>query len=182
MNQVEQSVAEYVDEVWEDVVADIERLVSYPSVAVSANAEPGAPFGRPVRDALDCALGIAQKLGYQTSDDEGYVGIADIPGRGDKQLATICHVDVVPAGPGWNTDPFAMERREGWLLGRGVIDDKGPAVLSLYAGAYLLKHGIVPRYTFRALLGCDEEVGMSDVHHYLENHCLLYTSPSPRDS
>ena len=91
MNQVEQSVTEYVDEVWEDVVADIEQLVSYPSVAVSADAEPGAPFGRPVRDALDCALGIAQKLGYQTSDDEGYVGIADIPGRGDKQLATICH-------------------------------------------------------------------------------------------
>ena len=29
MNQVEQSVAEYVDEVWEDVVADIEQLVSY---------------------------------------------------------------------------------------------------------------------------------------------------------
>ena len=115
MNKVEQSVAEYVDEVWEDVVADIEQLVSYPSVAVAADAEPSAPFGRPVRDALDCALGIAQKLGYQTSDDEGYVGIADIPGRGDKQLATICHVDVVPAGPGWNTDPFAMERREGWL-------------------------------------------------------------------
>lgn len=43
-------------------------------------------------------------------------------------------------------------------------------MLSLYAGAYLLKHGITPRYTFRALLGCDEEVGMSDVHHYLENH------------
>ena len=84
MNQVEQSVAEYVDEVWEDVVADIEQLVSYPSVAVSADVEPGVPFGRPVRDALDCALGIAQKLGYQTSDDEGYVGIADIPGRGDK--------------------------------------------------------------------------------------------------
>ena len=66
MNQVEQSVTEYVDEVWEDVVADIEQLVNYPSVAVAADAEPGAPFGRPVRDALDCALGIAQKLGYQT--------------------------------------------------------------------------------------------------------------------
>ena len=66
MNQVEQSVTEYVDEVWEDVVADIEQLVSYPSVAVAADAEPSAPFGRPVRDALDCALGIAQKLGYQT--------------------------------------------------------------------------------------------------------------------
>ena len=40
MNQVEQSVTEYVDEVWEDVVADIEQLVSYPSVAVAADAEP----------------------------------------------------------------------------------------------------------------------------------------------
>ena len=38
MNQVEQSVTEYVDEVWEDVVADIEQLVSYPSVAVAAGA------------------------------------------------------------------------------------------------------------------------------------------------
>ena len=43
------------------------------------------------------------------------------------------------AGPGWNTDPFSMGRREGWLLGRGVIDDKGPAVLSLYAGAFFLR-------------------------------------------
>ena len=67
MNQVEQSVAEYVDEVWEDVVADIEQLVSYPSVAVAADAEPGAPFGRPVRDALDCALGIFRRGGIYQS-------------------------------------------------------------------------------------------------------------------
>ena len=54
MNQVEQSVTEYVDEVWEDVVADIEQLVSYPSVAVSADAEPGAPFGRPEIGRASC--------------------------------------------------------------------------------------------------------------------------------
>ena len=168
--ELEQSVDAYVDAVWEDVVADIADLVSHPSVADAAQGVPGAPFGPEVRGALDCALGIARKLGYQTSDDDGYVGMADIPGADDIQVATIAHVDVVPAGTGWNTDPFRMERREGWLLGRGVIDDKGPAVLSLYAGAYFLKHGITPRHAFRALLGCDEEVGMSDVHHYLEGH------------
>ena len=168
--QLERDVASYVDEVWEDVIADIDTLVSHASIANAQPAEPGAPFGRPVREALDCALGIAQKLGYRTSDDEGYVGMCDIPGEEVQQLATICHVDVVPAGPGWSTDPFKMERRDGWLLGRGVIDDKGPAVLSLYAGAYLIKRGITPRYAFRALLGCDEEVGMSDIHHYLEGH------------
>ena len=168
--QLEHDVSAYVGEVWEDVITDIDTLVGHASIANEAPAEPGAPFGRPVREALDCALGIARKLGYQTSDDEGYVGMCDIPGECPEQLATICHVDVVPAGPGWNTDPFKMERLEGWLLGRGVIDDKGPAVLSLYAGAYLIKRGITPRYSFRALLGCDEEVGMSDVHHYLEGH------------
>ena len=167
---VMESVDAYVDEVWEDVVADISALVSHASVADASAAEPGAPFGRPVRAALDCALGIAERLGYQTGDDEGFVGYADIAGERAEHIATIAHVDVVPAGPGWATDPFAMERREGWLLGRGVIDDKGPAVLSLYAGAYLLRQCITPRYTFRALLGCDEEVGMSDVHHYLESH------------
>lgn len=160
----------YVDEVWEDVVADIARLVSFPSLANADAARPGAPFGAPVRGALDAALGIAERLGYEVSDDDGYMGIADIPGERPEQIATIAHVDVVPAGPGWATDPFTMVRREGWLLGRGVIDDKGPAVLSLYAGAFLKREGIVARYTFRALLGCDEEVGMTDVHHYLDRH------------
>ena len=165
-----ESIDAYIEEVWPQVLEDISELVSYPSVADGDAAEPGAPFGKAVRGALDCALGIAEKLGYTVSDDEGYVGMADIAGERSEQLATICHVDVVPAGPGWNTDPFTMERREGWLLGRGVIDDKGPAVLGLYAGAYLLHEGIKPRYTFRALLGCDEEVGMSDIHHYLDGH------------
>lgn len=160
----------YIDEVWEDVVADIAELVSHPSVADSAKGSEGAPFGPEVRGALDCGLAIARCLGYETGEDAGYLGWGDIPGEQATQVATIAHVDVVPAGPGWATDPFQVERREGWLLGRGVSDDKGPAVLSLYAGAFFPHEGITPRYTFRALLGCDEEVGMTDVHHYLAGH------------
>ena len=175
---LESKIDAYINEVWDDVLSDIAALVSHPSVADASQAAPGAPFGASTRSALDCALDIAERLGYQTGDDEGYVGFADIPGERTEQIATIAHVDVVPAGTGWNTDPFTMERRDGWLLGRGVIDDKGPAVLSLYAGAFLLHEGITPRYTFRALLGCDEECGMTDVHHYLathENPAFLFT-------
>ena len=54
MNQVEQSVAEYVDEVWEDVVADIEQLVSYPSVAVAADAEPARVWPPGPSTCVDC--------------------------------------------------------------------------------------------------------------------------------
>ena len=167
---LEQRVDAYIDTVWDQVLADIAELVGCPSVADTSLSEPAAPFGPDVRRALDCALGIARRLGYDTADDEGYLGWGDIAGERPEQVATIAHVDVVPAGPGWSTDPFAMERREGWLLGRGVIDDKGPAVLSLYAGAFFLHEGITPRYSFRALLGCDEEAGMSDVKHYLAGH------------
>ncbi|WP_308623495.1 Sapep family Mn(2+)-dependent dipeptidase [uncultured Enorma sp.] len=168
--ELEVRVDAYIDEVWEDLVRDIVQIVSHPSVVDAEDAAPGAPFGANVRAALDCGLGIAERLGYATGEDDGYLGWGDILGERSTQVATITHVDVVPAGSGWATDPFRVERRDGWLLGRGVADDKGPAVLSLYAGAFFLHEGITPRYTFRALLGCDEEVGMSDVHHYLERH------------
>lgn len=160
----------YVEEVWPDVEKDIAGLVAIPSRATHDNPQEGAPFGSEVREALNYALGVAEKLGYETSTDDGYVGICDIAGEGDKQLATIAHVDIVPAGPGWDGDPFKMEIRDGWFVGRGVLDDKGPAILSLYAGAYFLKNGIKPRHNFRALLGCDEEIGMLDLEHYLANH------------
>lgn len=168
--QLEARIDAYIEEAWPSVIADIKALVAHPSVADAARAEPGAPFGPEARAALDCALKIARRLGYETGDDDGYLGWADIPGEREGQVATIAHVDVVPAGPGWTGDPFKVRQRDGWLIGRGVLDDKGPAVLSLYAGAFMLREGIRPRYTFRALLGSDEEVGMTDVHHYLETH------------
>lgn len=167
---LETRVDAYIDEQWENVVADITELISHPSVVDMEDGKPGAPFGKGVREALDCALGIAQRLGYQTGEDEGYLGWAEIEGNEAKQVATIAHVDVVPAGSGWKADPFIVRRQNGYLLGRGTADDKGPAILSLYAGAFMLHEGIKPRYTFRAFLGCDEEVGMTDVHHYLDHH------------
>lgn len=167
---LEARVDAYIDEVWDDVLTDISALVAHPSVSDEGAAQPGAPFGPEVRAALDDALSIARRLGYVTGEDDGYIGWGDLAGAEETQVATIAHIDVVPAGPGWTGDPFEVRRREGWLIGRGVSDDKGPAVLSLYAGAFFRHEGIVPRYTFRALLGCDEEVGMSDVHHYLETH------------
>lgn len=135
-NLVVNEIEEYIEEVWPEVLEDIRSLVAIPSISTYDAFAEGAPFGKQVRIALDCALEIAEKLGYETGTDEGYVGFADIPGKRDEQVATICHVDVVPAGPGWSWDPFHVEQKDGWLIGRGVVDDKGPAILSLYAGAF----------------------------------------------
>lgn len=168
----------YVDEVWPNVLDDIAALVAVPSVADPSKAQDGAPHGPEVKRALETALAMAERLGLEPHNLDGWMGYADLKGASDKQIATIAHVDVVPAGTGWTNDPFTMVRKEGFLLGRGVIDDKGPAVLTLYLAHYFARQGIELPYTLRVMLGGDEEVGMTDVEHYqeaFEDPAFLFT-------
>ncbi|MBQ8647317.1 MAG: Sapep family Mn(2+)-dependent dipeptidase [Oscillospiraceae bacterium] len=163
------AVDAFIEQHKEDILRDVARLVAVPSV--EAPAAPGAPYGPGVRAALDEALAIAAELGLDAAQDEGRIGWADIPGaEPDKYLAVISHVDVVPEGSGWDADPYTLRRREGWLLGRGIVDDKGPAVASLYALKFLKEQAGGLRYPVRALLGCDEETNFSDVAWYLGHH------------
>ena len=148
---------------------DIETLVSINSVE-SAPAE-GAPYGLGARAALDKTLELAAGMGFATRNCENHIGYAELPGAdAEKYLATICHVDVVPEGNGWTGDPFKMEVRDGWLIGRGVADDKGPMITILYALKFLKEQGYPLRYPIRALVGDNEETSMQDVEYYLKNY------------
>ena len=146
---------------------DIARLVAIESV--EGESAPGAPFGTGPAKALAEGLKIAGELGLRTVDCEGKIGYASV-GEGDRYLATITHLDCVPTGDGWASDPFTMREREGYIIGRGVMDDKGPSVLCLYALKYLLDNDVPLNYEVRALLGVNEESGMEDVQYYLKNY------------
>lgn len=163
----------YVDEVWDDVVRDIDYLVQVESVEDKDHAEPGKPFGSAPYEALSRALGIAERLGLQTHDCEGYVGYGELSGESNAYLATIAHADIVPVGKGWHYDPLRVTQKDGYLLGRGVLDDKGPLVLSLYAAHYFVRkvrdEGKRLPYTLRCIVGTNEETGMEDVDYYLEH-------------
>lgn len=156
----------YVDENWPAIQQDIDTLVRIPSVEDLEAAAPGAPFGPGPRAALDAALGIAQRMGFEAHDVDGYMGFADFKGATDTQIGIIGHVDVVPAGPGWTFEPYQVSVKDGYLVGRGVLDDKGPSMVALHA-VKLLKD-IMPdaRYTVRFLFGANEESGMGDVPYY----------------
>ena len=160
----------FVSENEERIFSDIAKLVSFNSE--NAPAKPGMPFGEGAARALDAALAIAEGMGLETANCEGMIGYAQL-GEGGMELrdylATITHLDVVPAGGGWSGDPFVMRERDGWIIGRGVMDDKGPSVLCLYALKYLKERNIPLRYPIRALLGVNEELGMGDVIYYLNN-------------
>ncbi len=159
----------FVEENEGAIFRDIARLVAVNSV--EGEAAPGAPFGEGPKAALELGLEIARELGLQAVNCADKIGYAQLgEGAEDRYLATITHLDVVPTGEGWEHDPFVMREREGWIIGRGVMDDKGPSVLCLYALKYLKERNIPLKYPVRALLGANEETGMGDVEYYLANY------------
>lgn len=157
----------FIEQNKENILRDIARLVKINSV--QSQAKPGAPFGEGCAQALKLGLEISEELGLKAVNCEDMIGYASI-GHGDKYIASITHLDIVPTGDGWQSDPFTMREREGWIIGRGVQDDKGPSVLCLYALKYLKDHNIPLRYEVRALLGISEETGMEDAEYYLKNY------------
>ncbi|MGI6755834.1 MAG: Sapep family Mn(2+)-dependent dipeptidase [Atopobiaceae bacterium] len=172
--QLKADVDAYVDEVWEDVIKDMDYLVQVESVEDKNHAEPGKPWGPAPYEALSRAIEIASRMGLKAHDCEGYIGFADLEGASEKYVATIAHTDIVPLGTGWTFDPLHVTRKDGFLIGRGVLDDKGPFVLSLYALNYFRraveKSATKLPVTLRAIIGCNEETNMLDVDYYLKHY------------
>ncbi len=163
-----QTPKEFAESNRERFLKDLKRLVDINSVR-SEPAE-GAPYGLGVKTVEEEAMKLAEELGFQkTVDCEGRIGYAHY-GSEDKFLGIIGHMDVVPVGDGWDSDPFDMYEREGYVMGRGTGDDKGPTLAAMYACKYLFDNNIPLKYGIRLLIGCDEECGMSDLDYYLENY------------
>jgi succinyl-diaminopimelate desuccinylase len=73
-------------------------------------------------------------------------------------LVIYAHLDVVPPGDGWTTDPFQMVVKGERAYGRGISDCKG-SVACLIAALKILLEARKPKYNLSVLLTTDEEVG-----------------------
>jgi carboxypeptidase PM20D1 len=76
-------------------------------------------------------------------------------------ILLLAHQDVVPADHAerWTRPPFEGRVEEGFVWGRGAIDDKGSLVAICEAVEALLAEGYMPRRTVLLAFGHDEEVG-----------------------
>jgi succinyl-diaminopimelate desuccinylase len=160
----------WVDAHRDTVIAETQAILRIPSVEEKGSVGPGAPFGRPVADALEHTLALCARLGMQTQNFDGYAGHAEF-GAGDEAVAMLGHLDVVPAGKGWTKEPFGGEVSDGWLWSRGASDDKGPTYAALFgaaAVAELIREGKLPapKRRIRLIFGCDEESGWQCMAHY----------------
>ena len=77
-------------------------------------------------------------------------------------LVLCAHQDVVPVEDGtedqWTHPAFAGEIADGFVWGRGAMDDKGPLIGILEAVEGLVEEGFRPKRTLHLAFGHDEEV------------------------
>ncbi len=168
---MKQKITEFIYSHREELVNTVKELVEIPSV--KGAPEKDAPFGAEPRRALDKMLEICAQYGLVTDCHDDVMGTADYCPAGDIELGILCHLDVVPAEPlNWTYPPFQLTRRDGKLIGRGTIDDKGPCAAALYALYCVKELGIPLKKGVRLLFGTDEENGSGDLEIYRRSHTL----------
>lgn len=145
----------------------LSRLIAIPSV--KGKSELNMPYGRDNFKALMFVLDQAERMDLESVNLFGHMGYASY-GHGDEVVGILTHLDVVPAGDGWETDPFEMTIKDGRAYGRGAVDDKGPAVAALFA-LYAIKNNCISLgKEVRVYFGCDEESGWGDIDFYKQNY------------
>lgn len=80
-----------------------------------------------------------------------------------KPVLLAAHYDVVPVATGsldrWTYPPFAGTIADGFVWGRGTLDDKGALIALMSAAEHLIGTGFQPERTVYLSFGGDEEVG-----------------------
>lgn len=153
-----------VKEAMEPLAQDISALCRINSV--EGEPKPGMPFGEGPAEALAKALELGESMGFRTENFDNYVGHIEF-GEGEEMLGILGHVDVVPAGEGWDFDPWGGEIADGKIFGRGTLDDKGPIVTCLYAMKILKDAGVPLNKRIRVILGTNEETDWKCMQYYL---------------
>lgn len=148
---------------WDDIMKDLGDIIAIPSVAQPQDGP--YPFGKDAATAVDKAIEIAERYGIKTKNSDYYAMHAEL-GEGEENAVVMAHLDVVPAGEGWDSDPYTMVIRDGKAFGRGVSDNKGPAIVALHCLRALKEAGVVGKRKLRVVLGSAEEIGMQDMGHY----------------
>lgn len=157
-----------VDKRRDELMKDLFSLLEINSERDDSQADAQHPFGPGPVKALEHFLAMAERDGYTTENIDNYAGHFEY-GQGDEVLGIFAHLDVVPAGSGWRTDPYNPEVIDGQLYARGSSDDKGPTMACYYGLKIIKDLGLPVSKKVRFVVGTDEESGWADMDYYFQH-------------
>jgi len=139
----------------------LSELIEVPSVN-----PPGEKYDE-ICSKIQSAL---KELGFKTRIVEAVKGkpnLIGVLGYGKPALLFNGHVDVVPPGMGWETDPFKAVEKDGRIYGRGTADMKGALASMIAAVKKLSDEGVALKGSLIFTATVDEETGGLDGLGYL---------------
>jgi acetylornithine deacetylase/succinyl-diaminopimelate desuccinylase-like protein len=172
-----------------ELLAELAEWIAIPSVSADpARASDVERAGDWLAAKICAAGGEAERIDWQ--GQPLVVGEIAASGRG-RTPTVLCygHFDVQSVDPLelWESEPFSLVERDGWLYGRGTADDKGQLLMLLEAARSLARANALP---VNVLFICDgeEEIGGSSIAEFLAvdergaDACLIFdTSMIERD-
>ena len=168
MKTTEEQLLNEVKQLTDQMIESIQEIVKIKSVAGPAKED--APYGEGPKTALLHTLEMAENLGFKTVNLDNQVGYVVYGDASDEDyIASIGHLDVVPEGDGWKYPPYSAKIEDGTMYGRGVLDNKGPIMSTLFALFAIKNSGVETKRPIRIVFGTDEETGkFRDIQHYLK--------------
>lgn len=164
---LKQEIDVFLDQNKDEIVRNLCRLVRIPSIAEAGETQ--YPYGSECAKALDFCMEVCREKDLVVKNYEYRCAEARLKDeQSGKRLLLAAHCDVVPAEAENLYPPFGGTVAGDYVVGRGVVDDKGPLIATLYAMAFLKEKGIELKNDVRLYFGSNEETGMDDMTYYLD--------------
>ncbi|MCD6131016.1 MAG: YgeY family selenium metabolism-linked hydrolase [Candidatus Hydrothermae bacterium] len=95
------------------------------------------------REVIEKIKSLLESADFDEVKIDGLGNLIGRVGNGEKILAIDAHIDTVDTGDinQWEFDPFSGEIKDGFVLGRGSVDQKGGAASMITAGKILKELG-----------------------------------------
>lgn len=144
--EIQKYFQEHSDEIRSKVIELTKEMCAQKTVNVVSEKLPEHPYLKFRGEEYRVAEIVKREMGKigipyeEFARMEGRPNVIGKIGKDNsgKRLLMPAHMDIVPAGEGWDTDPYEVVEKDGMLIGRGTLDNKGP-LASIIAAVDVLK-------------------------------------------
>ena len=166
-----ENIYDYIDDHWQEGVADLMRLCRQPSISAQG---VGMPEMVQLLAQVMGEYGVSTRI-LPVPKGKYPVVYGEIAGASPTTILFYDHYDVQPPEPLelWSSPPFEPVQREGKLFARGVSDNKGNTVARLLALRAFRKTKRKLPISVKFLIEGEEEIGSPNLGAFVKRNRRL---------